>query len=165
MNAESLAFQFQLGRFVFDRNLEGIQHEESLRVPEGGANSLNWILGHIVRTRNEALRLLGAPSLFPPEDFQAYGAIPGPFPPLNLDALMDRFHVLGEALTIRLKQTSPDAFKQAAPFSPSGNPNETIGSLLVSIGFHEAYHLGQIGILRRQLGHAGALQAPGQSGH
>ena len=52
-----------------------------------------------------------------------------------------------------------------APFSPTGNPNETVGSLLASIAFHEAYHLGQTGLSRRLLGKTGALLGPGEKGH
>lgn len=53
----------------------------------------------------------------------------------------------------------------AAPFSPTGNSDETVGTLLASIAFHEAYHLGQTGLSRRLLGKAGALLAPGEAGH
>ena len=38
-------------------------------------------------------------------------------------------------------------------------------SLLASIAFHEAYHLGQTGLCRRLLGKPGALLAPGEAGH
>jgi hypothetical protein len=40
-----------------------------------------------------------------------------------------------------------------------------IGTLLASIAFHEAYHLGQTGLSRRLLGKPGALLAPGEVGH
>jgi uncharacterized damage-inducible protein DinB len=41
---------------------------------------------------------------------------------------------------------------QTAPFSPSGNPKETVGSLMGVLAFHEVYHVGQVGMLRRWAG-------------
>jgi hypothetical protein len=35
---------------------------------------MNWIVGHVVRTRNQALGLLGEKPLFDDADFVAYGA-------------------------------------------------------------------------------------------
>ena len=42
--------------FATKKNLEGMTHEESLLRPEKGGASINWILGHIVATRNRVLR-------------------------------------------------------------------------------------------------------------
>ncbi len=45
-----------------------------------------------------------------------------------------------------------------APFSPKDDENETVGSLLAGLAFHEAYHTGQLGILRRVSGADGAVK-------
>jgi uncharacterized damage-inducible protein DinB len=42
--------------------------------------------------------------------------------------------------------------------SPTGNPNESLGSLLATVMFHQAYHAGQLGILRRIVGKPGAIR-------
>jgi hypothetical protein len=55
---------------------------------------------------------------------------------------------------------SPDAMNTPAPFSPTGNPDETVGSLLAAISFHEAYHVGQTGLLRRVVGREGVVKPP-----
>jgi len=165
MDPEVLAFQFGVGAFVLERNLAGITNEDSLRPPQAGGNTMNWIVGHVVRTRNQALRLLGATPLFDDADFEAYGAGPPATRPLPLDELKRRFDALGPSLDAALKNTSPQHLSAAAPFSPTGNPDETVGTLLASIAFHEAYHLGQTGLSRRLLGRVGALLAPGEAGH
>lgn len=144
MDPRTLAFQFRIGAFVLDRNLGGITHEESLRAPQPGGNTMNWIVGHVVRTRNQALGLLGDQPPFDEADFEPYGA--GTFDPnraLRLEELKRRFDTLGPALMSALEKTTAEELSAAAPFSPIGNPNETVGSLLASIAFHEAYHLGQ----------------------
>jgi hypothetical protein len=125
---------------------------------------MNWIVGHVVRTRNQALVLLGDKSLFDDAEFDAYGHR-STAAALPLDELKRRFDALRPALDAALKRTTPQQLAAAAPFSPTGNPNETVGTLLASMAFHEAYHLGQTGLSRRLLGKTGALLAPGEAGH
>lgn len=166
MDPELLAFQFGIGAFVLERNLEGVTDEDSLHPPRPAGNTMNWIVGHIVRTRNQAISLLGEKSLFDDADFAAYGAgqLAGE-KTLSLNELKRRFTMLGPVLDDALKRTSIEQLSAAAPFSPTGNPKETVGTLLASIAFHEAYHLGQTGLSRRLLGKPGALLAPGEVGH
>ncbi len=166
MDPKVLSFQFAVGAFVMERNLAGVTHEDSLRAPQPGGNTMNWIVGHVVRTRNQALGLLGVKPPFDDSEFEPYGA--SGFDPggaLALDELKRRFDALGPALTGALEKTTLEQLSSAAPFSPTGNPNETLGTLLASIAFHEAYHLGQTGLSRRLLGKPGALLAPGEKGH
>jgi uncharacterized damage-inducible protein DinB len=166
MDPEVLAFQFGVGAFVLERNLSGVSNEESLRLPTPGGNTMNWIVGHVVRTRNQALSLLGATPLFSDADFDAYGAGASQSAgALTLEELKRRFDALGPALGSALERASVQQLSSPAPFSPTGNSKETVATLLASIAFHEAYHLGQTGLSRRLLGKAGALLAPGEAGH
>jgi hypothetical protein len=138
MHAQVLAFQFRVGAFVLERNLAGVTNEESLRAPQPGANTMNWLVGHVVRARNQSLGLLGAPPLFEDADFEAYGAASAATVALPLDELKRRFDALGAPLDAALRRASPQYLSAAAPFSPTGNPEETVGTLLASIAFHEA---------------------------
>jgi len=166
MDPQVLAFQFGVGAFVLERNLAEVTNEESFRPPNPGGNTMNWIVGHVVRTRNQALGLLGQTPPFEVEDFAAYGAGESRSgQTLSIDELKRRFDKLGPMLDGALRRTSQSQLSGAAPFSPTGNPHETIGTLLASIAFHEAYHLGQTGLSRRLLGKRGALLAPGEAGH
>jgi uncharacterized damage-inducible protein DinB len=165
MDPQVLAFQFGIGAFVLDRNLAGVTNQDSVRRPQPAGNTINWIVGHIVRTRNQALGLLGETPPFGDVDFEAYGADGSNAQPLSLDELKRRFDALGPVLAAALQRTTPQQLSAPAPFSPTGNPNETVGTLLASIAFHEAYHLGQTGLSRRLLGKPGALRAPGEAGH
>lgn len=124
------------------------------------------VVGHLARSRNQAIGLLGEVPPYADEDFAAYA--PGGWGPtaaLPLSLLRDRLEGLAAALAGALAAVRPDALATPAPFSPTGNPSETVGSLLAAIAFHEAYHCGQTGVLRRLLGMPGALTAPGEAGH
>jgi uncharacterized damage-inducible protein DinB len=163
MDPSVVAHQFSIGTRVLERNLAGITHDDSLRSPAGSINSLNWILGHMVRTRNRAIALLGAAPPFPDEDFAVYDPEGFDAPrALLLDELKRRFDAIGPVLQDALRRVSAEQLAAPAPLSPTGNPNETVGTLLASLAFHEAYHLGQIGTSRRLLGKPGAIRAPGQ---
>jgi uncharacterized damage-inducible protein DinB len=164
MHTKTIAYQFGLCSYVLEKNLGGISHEESLINPQPGGSCLNWIVGHLTRTRNGALGMLGQKPLFPMADLDAYDDNGGvPFRPekaMQFDELKRRFKALQEPLVNGLNRMSPDAMDQPAPFSPTGNPKETIGTLLASLAFHEAYHVGQSGILRRVIGREGMIKPP-----
>ena len=48
------------------------------------------------------------------------------------------------------------------PRNMTGDPNETVGSNLATFVFHESYHVGQTGVLRRVAGKPGVIKPPGR---
>jgi uncharacterized damage-inducible protein DinB len=164
MHTKTIAYQLGLCSYVLEKNLGGVTHQESLINPQPGGSCLNWIVGHLTRSRNSALRLLGEKPLYPAEELDAYddnGGIPfRPEQAMQFEELKRRFKALQEPLVNGLHRLSPDMMDRPAPFSPTGNPQETIGSLLAAIAFHEAYHVGQSGILRRVIGREGVVKPP-----
>jgi uncharacterized damage-inducible protein DinB len=164
MHSKTIAYQFGLCSYVLEKNLGGVSHQESLINPQPGGSCLNWIVGHLTRSRNQALGLFGQKPMFPSEEFDAYDDNGGaPFrreSAIHFDELKRRFKALQEPLVNGLDGMRPDAMDKPAPFSPTGNPKETVGSLLAAFAFHEAYHVGQTGILRRVLGREGVVKPP-----
>jgi hypothetical protein len=79
---------------------------------------------------------------------------------ISFEELKRRFKALQEPLVNGLNGMSPGDMDKLAPFSPTGNPKETMGSLLASLAFHEAYHVGQTGLLRRVIGREGVIKPP-----
>jgi uncharacterized damage-inducible protein DinB len=154
MNADLLLNQFQASHSVLRRNLDGIPHEESLKAPRDGGNSLNWVLGHLVSTRNLVLDLLGQSSVITPEQAVVYrgeGGDPSRFLPLDdLKLALERSQ---EAIVSGLKQQTAEGLNTPAYGS-------TVGEMLAVLSFHEGYHGGQIGLLRRSLGHEGVIKPP-----
>jgi uncharacterized damage-inducible protein DinB len=154
MNSNLLLNQFQASHSVLHRNLEGIRHEESLKAPRDGGNSLNWVLGHLVSTRNLVLDLLDQPSVLTPEQAVAYrgnGGDASRF--LRLEDLKAALNRTQETINSGFQKLSSDAMKAPAYGS-------TVGEMLAVLAFHEAYHGGQIGIIRRSLGYEGVIKPP-----
>jgi uncharacterized damage-inducible protein DinB len=164
MHPKTIAYQFGLCSYVLEKNLGGVSHQESLVNPQPGGNCLNWVVGHLTRVRNRALGLFGEKPLFPDHDFDAYddnGGVPfSADTAIPFDELKRRFKALQEPWVKGLNGISKEALDKPAPLSPTGNPNETVGSLLAALAFHEAYHAGQTGMLRRVVGREGVIKPP-----
>lgn len=164
MNPQTLKAQLTFSQIVLHRNLDGLSHEDSLHHPQPDVSCLNWVLGHIVSARNTMLKLFGREPLIPDAQLQIYR--PRATPPLDpsqaiqLSQLATWFDQLQDELVASLKSVSDEHLAQPAPFSPTSNPKETIGSLLANLVAHEAYHSGQIGLLRRLAGKPGAIAGP-----
>jgi uncharacterized damage-inducible protein DinB len=149
-------------RKVVGLNLTGVTHEESLAHPPGGGNSINWVLGHLLWTYEGALPLLGSEPVLPKGTVERYARGSAqlaegeePLPLAELQAAWDR---AAERVDQRLAVLADDALDRSAPFSPSNDPNETVGSLIDTILFHQTYHCGQLGVLRWVAGKAGAIR-------
>lgn len=156
MDVNVLVAQHELGSQVHKANIAGLSHEDSLVGPEGGGNCANWVVGHLVSSRNDALALLGAAPLYPPARFDRYRQGQPPLTEtgeaLSFDELNEKFVALQGPLVNALKNATEEVLTRPVPNSPTGNPHETVGSMATAIAFHEAYHLGQLGLLRRTLG-------------
>jgi hypothetical protein len=155
-------FRHQAGmiRAVVGMNIEGITHEESLIQPQPNGNTLNWVLGHLVCIYNKALPLLGQEPVMDAGRLAHYDRGSAPLDPakaLDLHELAAAWAQVADRVDAGLGELSGDTLDRPAPFSPSGNPDETVRSLINTLLFHHSYHAGQLGLLRRIAGKPGAI--------
>jgi len=164
MHAKTLAYQLELSDRLVEMNVGDVSHEESLVTPPEGGSCLNQVLGHMTRTRNMALGSMGQKSPYPMEDFDPYDDRTGvPFSPekaLPFDELKRRFKAMQEPLVRAITGMPPEVLASKPPRPMTGEPNETVGSNLATFVFHECYHVGQTGVLRRVAGKPGAIKPP-----
>lgn len=154
MTSALIARQFELTHDTAHKNLAGITHEESLIFPSPAGNSLNWVLGHIVATRNIIMRTLGTAPIWTAEEAAPYerGAKPsrdgnGARPLTEIVLALDQSQ---EIVVQRIHALSVDDLRRPSPMG-------TMAETLTILGFHEAYHVGQLGIQRRLIGKGGAI--------
>lgn len=124
---------------------------------------MNWVVGHLVSTYNDAvLPLLGQQPVLDADVLKRYGRGSGelrePSEAQPLEALMTAWDEVTNRVDAGLAAITAEALNRPAPFSPRNNPDETVRSLLTIIVFHQAYHCGQAGLLRRMAGKDGALK-------
>lgn len=158
-NTDALKMLFGINYDVLKKNLEGVSHDESLLQPPGGANCLNWVLGHVVATRDAALKLLHQQPIWDKEDAALYrrgsapirdGSKARPFETIVAD--LDRSQ--GRLMEGLAKVTEPELGAPLADQSAA----DTVGGTLFVLHLHESYHAGQTGLLRRMAGHEGAIK-------
>jgi uncharacterized damage-inducible protein DinB len=156
-------FRHQAGmiRAVVGMNLEGMSHEDSLETPRPHGNSANWVLGHVTCVYNNFLPLLNEQPVVDKAVLARYDRGSPPITAdsaLPLDELRAAWQSVADRVDAGLGALDAEALEQHAPFSPSNNPNETVRSLISTVMFHQAYHAGQLGILRRVAGKDGAIR-------
>jgi hypothetical protein len=158
----NLRHQSDLTRIVVGLNAEGISHGDSLAQPRPGGNCFNWVLGHLVAIYGEALPLLGQQPVRPREELSHYarGAAPitNAAEALRIEDLRKWWEESCLRFDAGLAALSEERLAEHAPFSPGNDPNETVGSLLATVVHHQAYHSGQLGVLRRVAGKPGAIK-------
>lgn len=147
MNNFELISIFDSSHEVINMSVNDISHEESLVSPPAGGNSINWVLGHMIFHRDVTREILGLEKLYG-GSLEQYARGSGQLQPakaIEFSRLIEMYNSGHKALTEKLKNTDliPDAEKR-----------ETVTTL----AFHEAYHVGQVGILRRVIGKEGAIK-------
>lgn len=158
---EVLRHQARVTQRVVHLNVDGISHEESLIQPQPAGNCLNWVIGHLLVTYQLVSPLLEQEPVIPEERLKPYARHSSPLKDraqaLPLQELLAAFDKASERVDAGLASLAPRKLDEPAPFSPVNNPKETVRSLLASISFHQAYHAGQTGLLRRIAGKPGAI--------
>jgi uncharacterized damage-inducible protein DinB len=157
MDGPTLAYQLEWTQRTIGVNIEGITHDDSLSRPDAGGNCINWVLGHIVASRNGMLATLGQPPYWSDDSVALYRrGSSGELPTDGLKSLPTLITDLdASSARVRAALETVDESALAAP-APSGD--RTVGQRLAFLVFHESYHVGQIGLLRRLVGQPGAIR-------
>lgn len=147
---------------VVKMNVDGLTQEESLIHPQPGGNCLNWNVGHLLHVYDQILPMLGQTPVLGVETLKRYGRgtaqLQNGAEALDLARLMTAWDEAAQRMEAGLEGLTPEVLDRPAPWSPRNDPEETVGSLLSIVFFHQAYHTGQTGLLRRIAGKEGALK-------
>ena len=156
MIAKALIKQFQYNHFVMQKNLEGISHEDSVAQPGQYGNCINWVLGHIVWTRNFILKLVNEPPILTGKESEVYKQ--------GAEALRDLSNAVPFETVKNLFEDSQKTIADALgnlsdeDYGRIQDENgDTLAEQLAGLSFHESYHAGQIGVIRRVIGKEGVL--------
>lgn len=158
---ERAARQIEFAHDYTLRLLEDIDPADWFRIPAAGVSHVAWQMGHLtfaayrlglVRIRGQApmdkalisdefLKVF-APTTSPVADPSAYPT------PEAIRAAFDRVHT-----RVQLELPGHDTARLAEPLDPPHPRAKTKLDSLFWCAAHEMMHAGQIGLLRRQLGH------------
>lgn len=114
-------------------------------------NSIAFLVAHLTETRHFAAGLLGVPLQSPfPDAFAKARSLDdaGPLPPLA--ALQASWERISAHLAVVVERV--DTAQLAQPSQQLPGSDGTLLGALAFLAQHESYHLGQIGLIRRQQG-------------
>lgn len=157
MLKRALIQQFKFTQFTVLKNLEGVTHKESLTGPDPAGNCANWVLGHIVWSRGLIHKLIGEKQSLHEEKAAFYqrGGEPigeGSGAVVALEELLGAFISSHATLKTALEEMSEERYGAPKPEGWDSPGGDSIGEQLAALAFHEAYHAGQLGMIRRITG-------------
>ena len=157
-----LVHEFGLVYATAAMNLEGMTQADSLAQPAGNANCANWILGHLVSVQNAVMEVAGLEPVWRSAELERAGFDPirAPEQAIDWDTLVARFLSSRDRCLAGIAALS-DEVLAARVTDPFGN-DVSRAELLSTLAYHQAYHIGQLGIVRRAAGLPGAIRGPGQ---
>jgi uncharacterized damage-inducible protein DinB len=129
-----------------------IPADEWLRKPGDGSNHLLWVMGHLVWARGNVVKTLGSPwSLDWAKQFSrgAAGVDAADYP--AVEEVSKAWADVSAELPKFLAAASPELLDK-----PHDKPtfDGKMGGFIAFLAFHETYHVGQVGYLRKWLGHS-----------
>ena len=139
-----------INRKLYNNALDGVAKDDLLKRPSDDANHMLWIAGHLAHNRATMANLLGSDIESPLAVFNEALDVGAAYP--GLDEVLEFHTVATHALLDQIPLADEALLTGPAPFEFPINDKTMLGTL----GFfaqHEAYHVGQLGLLRRQLGH------------
>lgn len=156
MIGKTLARLFEISLYATRVNAEGITDAEALIQPQPNGNCMTWVVGHIVASREGMLKLLGEPPVLAPDVAARYkrGAAPitGEGDGLPLSELLAALATSQERLLRGIENATEEKWAESVP-----DYNSVKGAAHF-IHFHEAYHAGQVALLRRMAGKEGVIK-------
>ena len=152
---EELAEAFARSCSIIKAQTIGLTHADSLLQPPFRGNCMNWVLGHILDTRNGVLKVLGEMPVSSETDrVRPYGHGSEPVCSdgegvLKLEQLLKSLESSQSAIEARLKRISPEELVRE---TRDHRGPVTVAQRLLFLYFHETYHVGQTELLRQLAG-------------
>lgn len=148
--ANTLAFNSEVVHLA----LEDLRPEDALyRTRNGEGSSIAFLVGHLASSRHGILKTLGKTTENPYKELFGgdASATDGTGYP-SLPELIQGWNQTAEKLAAALDAlTAEDLLKPAPAGYPT--PDQTVRGVVGFLGWHETYHVGQIGLIRRELGY------------
>src|SRR5580765_6670688 len=135
---------------LFRRALDGADAAMLRHRPEPGSNPMHWIAGHATVVRARFATGLGRPNELPwSEHFRRGGTNDAEAQWPEIETIVAAWDALDPVLQQRLSELTTEDL--AAPSNGVGFDG-TVNGMIQLMAFHDAYHVGQLGYLRRLSG-------------
>ncbi len=143
----------QVGDHLMKDAVSGLSLEELNRRGGPDSSSMLWIAGHLTLSRARMLKLAGRDFDFPWSDNFAKGAAikePSSYPAIS--EILSVWDEVSKRLQEQLSQVEPSLLYARSPHTFPVEDKSVRGALAFFV-YHESYHIGQMGYLRKMLGY------------
>ncbi len=145
---------------LLDRNTEAVKGmlknitSEDLKKPLGQSNTIGWIMGHLIWSRGEILRVLGQDVSVEKWEKDFARGVPKQITGIDLDRVLPLFESRGNNLLACIPGLTDENLNEKSGITLPGGLDDIKGFISFLI-WHETFHLGQIDLLRAGLGIGG----------
>ncbi len=150
---QALAERFHFNARLIHMQARGLTHAHSLLQPPFRGNCFNWVVGHILTSRDACLRLLEQPPTLTAAQLSVYDRdsqpLTDPANALPLEDLLSKLDESGRLLSAALQPLDEQSLARPVAF---GSQPQPLGEVLAFLQWHETYHLGQLELLRQLAG-------------
>ncbi len=148
-DAQSLSQSYGSTHWLINKLVDGLSHDDSLVQPPFEANCLNWVLGHILAGRNEALSYLDAEPVWGAAELARYRTGSPPIKEadqaLPLERLLSDFEESQRRILAALESISSEDLAAVVDTRFGERP---VGQHIAGLHWHETYHTGQLELLK-----------------
>jgi uncharacterized damage-inducible protein DinB len=155
MDSVYVSGMFKNNTGLVTKAIADIPHEKWVATPGDGSNPLLWIVGHTIWARGNVVRTLGSSwSLDWAKQFARGTAREDASKYPSPAEVSQAWGDVSTELTALLPKATPELWEQ--PHNPPTFDGK-VGGFIAFLAFHETYHVGQIGYLRKWLGYSGLV--------
>lgn len=134
--------------------LKGVSDEDVICRPDNKGNSMHFIAGHMLESRNILMQMMGLPVETKWGKLFTLGAKiveQSKYPAIS--EIKDEWEKVSAKLLQALEEISEEKLTEKAPFEFPID-DETILGGIIFLAYHDSYHMGQLGYLRPYFGYS-----------
>ncbi len=147
--AEELLNTYDANTWLLNRLVADVTHAESLQTPKATINCMNWIVGHVLAGRHEALELLEFTAFWGEDQLGLYrsgsATLTDQEAALEFNFLVDELQRSQELLEAALGAASEPQLQTVVETRRGEKP---IWKHVDGLAWHETFHVGQVDLLR-----------------
>ena len=151
-NPTKLIQSYKINSWLINKQADGLTHDESVIQLPFRSNCFNWVLGHILVSRDQVLRLLSAEPVLSDEETALYESDSDPILTASRSAPFEQLLAAANESQSRIEAALQSASADQLNAHYSDGDGQTVADRIGGLHWHETYHLGQLEILRQAAG-------------
>ena len=143
---------YRFSNFIINKVLDDISNEDAVkRIRNGEGSSISWIVGHLIDYRSQSLNLLSSESQREfKEIFSDASASDGSNYP-SLTELKEKWNNQHNVIESTFANISDEQLSALLKKDDAVHNEKTVLSVIIFYMWHEAYHIGALGMIRKEL--------------